>query len=158
MVVAKIRWTDQAQFAGTCAADQEEYYLDNGMAVIIEPFSFGSTSIEDMVSGAADFGVTGADELLVAWSSGADVRALAAICQQNPLVAMTLKESGIAEPRDLVGKTFGASGDESGLIIRSMLAGRGIDYGSGVTAVPMEFGTSPLLDVVVRDPAELRNH
>ncbi|MDE0090514.1 MAG: hypothetical protein OXP12_04065 [Thaumarchaeota archaeon] len=38
---------------------------------------------------------------------------------------------------------------------RSMLANWGTDYGSGVTAVPLEFGTPPLLDAVVRDPAEL---
>jgi len=146
MVAVKLKWTDQAQFAGIYTADQKEYYLDGGMTVVIEPFSFGSTSIEDVVSGAADFGVTGADELLVAQSNGADVRALAVIYQQSPLVAMALEESGITEPQDFVGKTFGAPGDESEFIIRSMLASQGVDYDSDVTVVPMEFDISPLLD------------
>ena len=145
LVTVKLKWTDQAQFAGIYTADQKGYYLDNGMAVIIRPFSFGSTSIEDVASGIADFGVTGADELLVAQSNGADVRALAVIYQQSPLVAMALKESGITEPRDLVGKTFGSPGDEE-FIMRSMLASQGIDYDSDVMVVPVEFDISPLLD------------
>ena len=145
-VVVKLKWTDQAQFAGIYTADQKGYYLDGDMAVVIEPFSFGSTSIEDVVSGAADFGVTGANELLVAQSNGDDVRALAVIYQQSPLVAMALKESGITEPQDLVGRTFGTPVDESEFIIRSMLASQGIDYDSDVTVVPIEFDISPLLD------------
>ena len=145
-VVVKLKWTDSTQFAGMYTADQNGYYLDNGIAVTLEPFGFESTSIEDVVSGAADFGVTGADELLVAQSNGADVRALAVIYQQSPLVAMALAESGITEPNDFVGKTFGTPGNESEFIIKSMLASQGVDYDSDVTVVPIEFDISPLLD------------
>ena len=145
-VTVKLKWTDSAQFAGIYTADQNGYYLDNGMTVAIEPFGFESTSIEDVVSGAADFGVTGADELLVAQSNGADVRALAVIYQQSPLVAMALEESGITEPKDFVGMKFGAPGSESEFIIRSMLASQDVDYDNDITVVPMEFDISPLLD------------
>lgn len=144
--VVKLKWIDSAQFAGIYTADQNGYYLDNGMTVAIEPFGFGSTSIEDVVSGAADFGVTGADELLVAQSNGADVRALAVIYQQSPLVAMALEESGITEPKDFVGMKFGAPGSESEFIIRSMLASQDVDYDNDITVVPLEFDISPLLD------------
>jgi len=145
-VVVKLKWTDSAQFAGIYTADQNGDYLDNGMTVAIEPFGFESTSIEDVVSGAADFGVTGADELLVAQSNGADVRALAVIYQQSPLVAMALEESGITEPKDFVGMKFGAPGSESEFIIRSMLASQDVDYDNDITVVPLEFDISPLLD------------
>ncbi|MDE0265480.1 MAG: ABC transporter substrate-binding protein [Thaumarchaeota archaeon] len=144
--VVKLKWIDSAQFAGIYTADQNGYYRDNGMTVAIEPFGLGSTSIEDVVSGAADFGVTGADELLVAQSNGADVRALAVIYQQSPLVAMALEESGITEPKDFVGMKFGAPGSESEFIIRSMLASQDVDYDNDITVVPLEFDISPLLD------------
>lgn len=145
-VAVKLKWTDSAQFAGMYTAEQNGYYMDNGIAVSLEPFEFESTSIEDVVSGAADFGITGADELLAAQHNGADVRALAIIYQQSPLVAMALAESGITEPQDFVGKTFGAPGEESELIIRSMLASQGIDYDNDMTVVPLGFDISPLLE------------
>lgn len=65
--------------------------LDSGAAAVMGAFGFENTHVADAVSGAADFGASGADKLLIARSDGADVRAPAAICRQRPPAAVALR-------------------------------------------------------------------
>ncbi len=68
-VVLQLRWDHQFQFAGYYAALWKGYYSDAGLEVTIRtPFKEGKgivNSVDEVVSGRADFGIGGAD-LLVA--------------------------------------------------------------------------------------------
>ncbi|MCZ2127515.1 MAG: ABC transporter substrate-binding protein [Anaerolineales bacterium] len=74
-------------------------------------------------SGSAQFGVAPGDSLLVARAQGQDVLAVSAIYRANPLIVMSLKDSSILTPEDLIGKRVGViSADLSSPFDKQFLA------------------------------------
>ncbi len=102
-LVLQLPWHHQFQFAGYYMAEDQGYYRNADLDVEIRDVSQGSDSVEEVLSGRADFGVNGSG-LLVERSLGKPVVAIAAIFQHDPVVFLTLKQSGIREPADFVGK------------------------------------------------------
>lgn len=102
-----LKWTHQAQFAGNYVAAQKGFYEEQGIEANLIPYSEENKPIEAVVSGKATFGITGADELILAREKGLPVKAFAVIYKINPVVAYSLKKSGITKPSDFVGKTVG---------------------------------------------------
>lgn len=105
-VTVQLRWTHQAQFAGFYAADQNGYYAEEGLAVT---FLEGGADVDihaSVKAGRAQFGVAGADTLILRRASGDPFKAIATIYRQNPLVFITLESSGITQPQDFAGKTI----------------------------------------------------
>jgi len=106
LVTVQLRWTHQAQNAGSYAADQKGYYAAEGLVV---SFLEGGTQVdltESVLDNKAQFGVTGADALIVERAAGKPVRAIATIYRRSPLVFIALANSGITRPQDFVGKTI----------------------------------------------------
>lgn len=146
-VTVRLKWLHQAQFAGHYVADQKGFYEENGMKTILLPFDYEHFPITEVVSGKAQFGVTGADELLIARSEGKRVVALATIYQKNPVVAYALKGSGISTPQDFVGKRVGMEkGVNVEYVIRAMLAVEGVNYDTKVIEVPIGYDAKPLIN------------
>ena len=106
-VSLKLKWLHQAQFAGNYVATEKGFYRDEGLKVVILPFSFEDPTIDAVIKGKADFGITGADELVLARAKGIPIKAIAVIYKINPVVAYSLKDSGITKPQDFIGKTIG---------------------------------------------------
>jgi NitT/TauT family transport system substrate-binding protein len=105
-VTVQLRWTHQSQFAGFYAADQNGYYAEEGLAVT---FLEGGPDVDIHASvkdGRAQFGVAGADTLILRRASGDPFKAIATIFRQNPLVFITLESSGITQPQDFAGRTI----------------------------------------------------
>lgn len=145
-----LKWYHQSQFAGHYVAREKGWYADAGLDVTLQPFDYKRFPIDEVVSGNADFGVAGADELLVARSKGIPIKALAVIYQENPVVAYTLASSGIKKPVDFIGKTIGIEqGVNVETIIQAMLTSQGIDYKKNIKEVPIGFDVKPLLDKTV---------
>ena len=67
--------------------------------------------IDDLLDGTTDFAIRGGDEVLMARAEGKPIVAIAIIFQINPWVYATLKESGIRNPQDFIGKKLAISGD-----------------------------------------------
>ena len=132
-VTLNLKWLHQAQFAGNYVAKDKGFYEKVGLAVDIKPFSFEQPTISAVVDGKADFGITGADELIIARSKGAPIKAVAVIYKINPVVAYSLKKNNITKPQDFIGKTVGieraADGSEVnvGILYATMLNKLGID-------------------------------
>jgi ABC-type nitrate/sulfonate/bicarbonate transport system substrate-binding protein len=103
----KLKWVHQAQFAGNYMAAAKGYYRDQGLEVKMTPFSFEDPTIESVASGRDTFGITGADEVVLARAKGVPIRAFGVIYKINPVTAYALKKSGITKPQDFVGKTVG---------------------------------------------------
>jgi ABC-type nitrate/sulfonate/bicarbonate transport system substrate-binding protein len=99
-----------------------------------------------MVAGGSEqFGVTGADQILIARSKQVPVVALAVIYRRNPFVLFSLAKSGIKTPADFVGKKIGVKiGGNEELIYRAVLAKAGVDK-SKLTEIPVKFDMTPLL-------------
>lgn len=95
-----------AAYAGFYAADQKGLYAAEGLSVI---FLEGGPNIDyltPVINGSAQFGVAGADALLLARAEGKTVRAVATIYRRSPQVYVALADSGIKRPQDFAGKVI----------------------------------------------------
>ena len=105
-VTVQLRWTHQAQFAGFYAADQNGEYTAEGLAVTFLEVGPDVDIHASVLQGSAQFGVAGADTLILKRAQGDPFKAIASIYRHNPLVFITLEESGITRPQDFAGKTI----------------------------------------------------
>lgn len=59
-----------------------------------------------MLDGTTQFGVTGADELILTRAQGQPLRAIAVNYRRSPVVFISLADSDITRPQDFAGKTI----------------------------------------------------
>jgi len=144
-VTVRLKWFNQAQFAGFYVAQDKGIYKAAGLDVNIQPGGPDFPAIQMIAGGNEQFGVTGADQILIARSKGVPVVALAVIYRRNPFVLFSLAKSGIKTPADFVGKKVGLKiGGNEELIYRAVIAKAGIDK-SQLTEIPVKFDITPLL-------------
>jgi NitT/TauT family transport system substrate-binding protein len=145
-----LKWIHQAQFAGHYVALEKGFYRDAGFDVNLIPFGKGDAPITAVTKGTSAFGLSGADEIILARSKGIPVRAIAVIYKINPVAAYSLKESGITKPQQFIGKTVGieraddGSDVNVGYIYYAMMAKLGIDR-SKVKEISIGFDDKELL-------------
>ncbi|MGZ5599038.1 MAG: ABC transporter substrate-binding protein [Methylobacter sp.] len=126
-VTLQLKWKHQFQFAGYYAALEKGYYRDAGLDVHIVEASPTHSTVETVVNGGADFGVSNT-QLLLDRSHGAPVVALAAIMQHSPLSLVVLSDSGIRTVKDLTGRKLMIGPDSAEL--RAYFKRAGLDDGS----------------------------
>ena len=98
-----LRWDHQFQFAGYYAALWKGYYSDAGLEVTIRtPFKGESVlnSVDEVMSGAADFGI-GAADLLVALDKGKPVVVLSTFFHESAVEFYIDRRSGYSSLADL---------------------------------------------------------
>lgn len=101
----KIKWFHQAQFAGIYNAIEKGFYEKRGLNITI--YEYDDEDIAEEVSnGKYDFGIIGADELIIARSNGLKVKAIAVIYKTNPSCAYTTN-TNIKNPLHFKNKTIG---------------------------------------------------
>lgn len=145
-VALKLKWLHQAQFAGNYVAAEKGFYNDQGLKVNISPYDFKTSAIDSVVNGDAQFGIAGADELLIAREKGAPIKAIAVIYKINPAVAYSLKKSGIVKPTDFIGKKVGLQkGSNVIYLYDAMLKKLNIDHNK-IKEVEIGHDTRELLD------------
>ncbi|MHB0981415.1 MAG: ABC transporter substrate-binding protein [Thermoleophilia bacterium] len=105
-VTVQLAWTHQSNFSGFYAADQRGFYAADGLAVTFVEGGPKVDLLSPVLDGTAQFGVTGADELIRARAQGRPVRALATIYRRSPVVFISLAELGITRPQEFAGKTI----------------------------------------------------
>jgi NitT/TauT family transport system substrate-binding protein len=144
-VTLRLKWFHQAQFAGFYVAKEKDLYKSVGLNVDIQPGGPDFPAIQMVTGGSEQFGVTGADQILIARSKGVPVVALAVIFRRNPFVLFSLAKSGIKAPADYVGKNIGVKiGGNEELIYRAVLAKAGVDK-TKLNEIPVKFDITPLL-------------
>ncbi|MFM4948358.1 diguanylate cyclase domain-containing protein [Aeromonas dhakensis] len=102
-VTVQLPWQHQFQFAGYYAAQAKGFYRAAGLDVTLRPAMTGTDVVNEVMSGNAQFGISGSD-LLLARASGQPIVVLASMLQHSPLVLLTLERSDIRQPADLAGK------------------------------------------------------
>lgn len=144
-VTVRLKWIHQAQFAGFYAADQLGYYEEAGLKVNIQPGGSDFPAVQMVAAGDEQFGVTGADQILMSREKGVKIKAISTFYRDTPFVLFTLKSSGITDLNGLKGETVGVKlGGNEELTYRAMLKSAGID-GSEMNEMPVKFDLSPLL-------------
>lgn len=142
-LTVQLKWKHQFQFAGFYAALERGYYEAAGLEVSLKEAGPAINPVEEVLSGRADYGVANA-ELLLYRMIGEPVTALAAIFQHSPLVILTLRESGIASPQDLIGKRVMFPDGPYGANTLGVLLKEGVDP-SQVRQVPLSFNIEDLI-------------
>lgn len=103
-VTCRLKWLEQSQFAGNFVALAKGYYKEAGIECELEPGGQDFNAIKLVAAGADDFGIWGADDIIIARSKGIPVVALAVIYQKSPVCFFAKKGSGINGPKDFVGR------------------------------------------------------
>jgi len=146
-VSVNLKWEHQAQFAGIYVAKEKGLYAQEGLDVTIVKGGPGAPSVPAVLSGEVDFGVAGADDVLVALSEGKSIKAIATIYQKSPVVYFSLKGSGIKTPQDFIGKRVGLrEGTGTFYTYVAMMNNLGIDRSKVNEISAKVFGVGPLIE------------
>lgn len=105
-ITVQLAWTHQAQFAGMYVADQKGYYTAEGLDVTFVEGDSQVDMLAPVLTGTVQFGVAGADELILARTEGKPLRAIATIYRRSPVVFISLDDKGITRPQDFTGMTI----------------------------------------------------
>jgi ABC-type nitrate/sulfonate/bicarbonate transport system substrate-binding protein len=137
-------WINDAEFAGYFLAMDEGYYATEGLDLTY--LSGGPDVIPEstVIAGRADLALTTPDTTIKAIAEqGAPFKIIGAQYQKNPIGIVSLVESGITSPADLVGKTL-AVPPVNVISVEAMLKLNGI-AASDVNIVPYAYDPTPLI-------------
>lgn len=133
-------WYPNALHSFLYVAMEKGYYEEEGLKINICFPSNSNDAISLVAAGQADIGLYYQQDIIQARADQkVPVKSIGAVVQ-NPLnIVLSLKEKGINEPKDLVGKTIGYAGTElSEAIIESIMEHEGEDFNK-VTMVDVGF-------------------
>ncbi len=118
----KLKWLNQAQFAGFYVAQAKGFFAQKGLDVSIEPGPANTPLAVE--SGAADIGVGGAEQVLINRSEGHEIRAVGVIYQSSPACWMVRADSPIKSLADLTDQTVGVQqpGSDFDILYRATVA------------------------------------
>jgi len=144
-VTVRLKWFNQAQFAGYYVAKEKGFYQEAGVDVSIQPGGPDFPAVQMVAGGNEQFGVTGADQILVARGKGVPVVAVAVLYRKNPFVLFALKSSSITAPAQFRGRKIGLKvGGNEELIYRAILSKAGVSA-HDLSEIPVKFDMTPLL-------------
>ena len=143
-ITVQLKWKHQFQFAGFYAAIEQGFYRKAGIEVTLKEAGPGTTPIEEVLSGRADYGVANS-ELMFYRLNGEPVTALAAFIQHSPIILISLKSANILSPQDLIGKKLMYPSGHYGANTLGILLKEGINK-SQVESVPLSFNINDLIE------------
>lgn len=130
-VTVQLSWFQDPEFSGFYSAIEKGFYAEEGLDVTLVAGGPEADPIKEVLEGRAQFGVDPANAIISSRANGEEIVAISCIYKENPFLIMTLPESGIKGPQDLVGKTVSvqtpdASSDQDALLL-AMLQRMNID-------------------------------
>jgi len=145
-VTLRLKWVHQAQFAGFYAAKEKGFYEEAGLNVEIRPGGVDFPAVQMVASGSEDFGITGADQILLAREKGVPITAVGAVYRKTPFALFAMADSGIETLEDLQGKLVGVKlGGNEELTYRAMVQAAGLEK-TAIREMPVKYDLSPLLN------------
>lgn len=102
-------WLPNVENMATIVAAEKGYFEEEGLDLTILPGGPDVVADAQIVSGNALMGILSSEALANSVINGADLVAVGATYQTSPSAIVTLADSGIDEPQDLEGRTFGIS-------------------------------------------------
>ena len=109
-VMVMLDWFPNTNHTGLYVALDKGWYAEQGLDVqIIEPAE-GSTLVQVVAAGQADFGVSYQEEVCYARAENVPIVSIAAVIQHNTSGFASPADRGIVRPKDLEGKRYGGWG------------------------------------------------
>lgn len=145
----RFKWIFNSSFSDHFVAKDMGFFSEQKIQAKLNPGGFELDPIKLVVSGSDDFGITGADNLIIARSKGMPLVAIGVVYQKSPVVFITKKGSGVISPRQFVGKKVGVKiGTDVETVYHALLRKLNIDA-SSIKEVPIKFEISPFLEDVI---------
>lgn len=140
----QLKWYHQFQFAGYYAAQEKGFYKEAGFDVELIEGGATRPPVEKVLSGAADFGITGSD-ILNDHINKKPVVVVSVIFQHSPYVIMTMADKKINTPTDLADKKIMASENQGWPLLRALFLKEGIPEKS-VNIIPHSWNNMDLVN------------
>ena len=138
-------WKMGSFYAPYLLADEEGYYLDNGLHVTFTEGQGAETTAKLVGQGKYKIGTSNAAATAIAIDNGVPVVSVAMIEQDAVTAIFSLKKSNITTPEDLMGKTLGVRYyDISHKEYLAMMKAKGLDA-TKVKEVSIGWELQPLL-------------
>lgn len=133
-----LNWVPENEFGGYYEAREKGYFRTEGLDASIQAGGAGVPVVQMVASGQADFGIAGADEVILARTRGADVVPIWATFQTAPTAIMTPAARGANTLADVF--SGGTLAVEPGLVYVAFLKKK---YGfDKVKVVPYDGGVA----------------
>jgi NitT/TauT family transport system substrate-binding protein len=127
-VTFRLDWIVDGSHTCFYAAESNGYFRDEGLDVQILEGAGSGTTATLVANGSNDFGFSDAGVVAKTINDGAAITMVADIFQRNPSVIISLKDSNINEPEDLVGKSVGGTSGEAPLqLLPAYLSANGVN-------------------------------
>lgn len=124
-VKLQLKWKHQFQFAGYYAAQAKGFYAAENLKVDIAQGGFDVSATDMVVANQAQYGI-GDSEILLDYANGKPLVVLGAIFQHSPYILLSLQESNIQSPSDLVGKRVMVGENQGAKEFKAMIKNEGI--------------------------------
>ncbi len=120
----QLKWLDQAQFAGFYVASEKGFFRKKGLDVTLIPGGPGNNALTAVLSGAADVGIWGAEQVLINKAQGKPITAIGVVYQESPACWMVPASSAVRSLRDLTTQTVGvqATGTDFDILYRAAIS------------------------------------
>lgn len=142
-LVYQLSWIKNVEFAGQYIADTNGYYQEEGWSRV--SFRSGGPNVSQesvVVAGDAFVGISGPDLTGPAILEGAPLKAIGALFQKNPFAMLSMAETPIPTPQDMVGKQIGVQ-DVNLPVWEAFLQANDLQD-ADIEVVPVQFDPQPL--------------
>lgn len=144
----QLKWVTQAQFAGYYVAEDQGFYDEEDIDIVINPGGPDIAPPQVIAGGGADVIIEWMPSALASRERGLPLVNIAQPFKSSGMMLTCLKESGIQSPEDFRGRTLGVwfFGNEYPFL--SWMSQLGIPTdgsANGVTVLKQGFNVSPLL-------------
>src|SRR5262245_43683828 len=138
-------WAPDARWASEFLAKERGYYAQEGLDVNFVHQRGSLAALQQVGAGAAEFGSPDAGDVIFAREKGVPIKSITLPGRNTGIAFMSLKETNITRPEDLVGKKVGvqrASGTWVGF--QALMAKYGVDV-EKLEKIEASFGLEVLL-------------
>ncbi|HET7677928.1 MAG TPA: ABC transporter substrate-binding protein [Candidatus Limnocylindrales bacterium] len=104
----QLQWVTQAQFAGYYAALEQGYFKEEGLDVTLLPGGPDINNLQVVASDGAELGTSWVPKTLQSREGGTDLVTIAQVLQRSGTRMVAFKESGITDPKTMIGRKIGS--------------------------------------------------
>lgn len=143
-VTLQLNWYHEAEFVGYYMADAMGFYEDENINVNIIEGGPQIAARLRILDGRADFAIASFNEQQKLLAEGEPSVAVMTVFQIPPLVMFSLADSGINEPKDMIGRRIGIKNSYWKNVAHETLTNAGVDL-SKIIEVTVEADAQELL-------------
>jgi NitT/TauT family transport system substrate-binding protein len=128
-VTFSLNWVPYGLHYGIFAAEAQGYYREAGLDIDIQRGYGSGDTVKRTATGAADIGMADMASVIVGRGNGLAVKQVATLLDRSADAIFYIKGGGIATPKDLPGRTLGATVGETTLNLMPVFAANaGFDH------------------------------